>query len=87
MTLETLHKREITMNIHEVASLLGLSESLPYWMAAGGKIPSVHFGGAIRFDSSELAYRYENRLRQDSHNEPMEMQPCGIQAGPATPMP
>jgi excisionase family DNA binding protein len=62
MILETLRKRETTMNIHEVASLLGLSESLLYRMAAAGQIPTVRFCTVVRFDPSELADWYENRL-------------------------
>jgi len=62
MILETLRKRETTMNIHEVASLLGLSESLLYRMAAAGQIPVVRFCTALRFDPAELAEWYENRL-------------------------
>jgi excisionase family DNA binding protein len=62
MILETLRKRETTMNIHEVAELLCLSESLLYRMAAAGQIPSIRFCGALRFDPSELAEWYERRL-------------------------
>ncbi len=62
MILETLRKRETIMNIHEVASLLGLSESLLYRMAAAGQIPTVRFCAAVRFDPSELAAWYENRI-------------------------
>jgi excisionase family DNA binding protein len=62
MILETLQKRETTMNIHEVAALLGLSESLIYRMAAAGQIPTVRFCAAVRFDPSELAVWYESRL-------------------------
>lgn len=65
MILETLRKRETTMNIHEVAELLGLSESLLYRMAAAGQIPSIRFCGALRFDPSELAEWYETRLHSD----------------------
>jgi excisionase family DNA binding protein len=62
MILETLQKRETIMNIHEVATLLGLSESLIYRMAAAGQIPTVRFSAAVRFDPSELAVWYESRL-------------------------
>jgi predicted DNA-binding transcriptional regulator AlpA len=62
MILETLQKRETIMNIHEVACLFGLSESLVYRMAAAGQIPTVRFCAALRFDPSELAAWYENRL-------------------------
>jgi excisionase family DNA binding protein len=62
MILETLRKRESTMNIHEVSELLGLSESLLYRMAAADQIPSIRFCGALRFDPSELADWYERRL-------------------------
>jgi excisionase family DNA binding protein len=59
-----MRKRETTMNIHEVASLLGLSESLLYRMAAAGQIPTVRFCTAVRFDPSELAHWYESRCLQ-----------------------
>jgi excisionase family DNA binding protein len=62
MIIETLRKRESTMNIHEVSELLGLSESLLYRMAAAGQIPTVRFCTAVRFDPAELAEWYENRL-------------------------
>jgi excisionase family DNA binding protein len=48
MILEILQKRETAMNIHEVATLLGLSESLIYRMAAAGQIPTVRFSAAVR---------------------------------------
>jgi len=62
MILETLRQRETNMNIHEVATLFGLSESLIYRMAAAGQIPSLRFCGALRFDPAELADWYERRL-------------------------
>jgi excisionase family DNA binding protein len=62
MILEILRKRETIMNIHEVATLLGLSESLVYRMAASQQIPHVRFRGALRFDPAELAAWYEEHL-------------------------
>ena len=47
MILETLQERKTVMNIHEVATLLGLSQSLIY--------RCTRFCGALRFDPSELA--------------------------------
>jgi excisionase family DNA binding protein len=72
MILETLQKRETVMNIHEVANLLGLSESLVYRMAASYQIPCVRFCGALRFDPSELAAWYEERL--DAHPADLVLQ-------------
>jgi excisionase family DNA binding protein len=72
MILETLQKRETVMNIHEVANLLGLSESLVYRMAASYQIPCVRFCGALRFDPSELAAWYEERLEAHPPRKP----PC-----------
>jgi excisionase family DNA binding protein len=62
MILEILQERKTVMNIHEVATLLGLSQSLIYRMAAANQIPSVRFCGALRFDPSELADWYRGQL-------------------------
>ena len=62
MILETLHERKTVMNIHEVATLLGLSQSLIYRMAAANQIPCVRFCGALRFNPSELAAWYIGQL-------------------------
>jgi excisionase family DNA binding protein len=64
LILETLRKRQTTLNVHEVASLFGLSESLVYRMAARGQLPMVRFSGALRFDPSKLANWYESRLQK-----------------------
>jgi excisionase family DNA binding protein len=79
MILETLQKRETIMNIHEVATLLGLSESLIYSMAASQQIPSVRFRGALRFDPSELAAWYGARLHPSQKKNGVKVQ--GLQAG------
>jgi excisionase family DNA binding protein len=62
MILETLRQRRNAMNIHEVAKIFGLSESLLYRMAAERQIPSVRLAGALRFDPSDLADWYASRL-------------------------
>lgn len=62
MILETLRKRETTLNVREVASLFGLSQSLVYRMAARSQLPMVRFGSALRFDPAALANWYESRL-------------------------
>ena len=54
MILETLQERKTVMNIHEVATLLGLSQSLIY--------RCTRFCGALRFDPSELADWYRGQL-------------------------
>ena len=62
MILENLQERKTVMNIHEVATLLGLSQSLIYRMAAANQIPCTRFCGALRFDPSELADWYRGQL-------------------------
>jgi putative molybdopterin biosynthesis protein len=77
MILEIFQKRETIMNIHEVAELLSLSESLIYRMAAAGQIPCVRFAAALRFDPSELAVWYEGRLQGHPNKPPVPQRLAG----------
>lgn len=45
---------EPLLNIHETAKTLSLSERKVWSLVAGGEIPTVRIGRAVRFDPMDL---------------------------------
>ena len=57
------------LRAHEVAEILGLSKKHVYRMAMLRKLPSVKFGGSLRFPLQELLH-YVERHRRVIHPPP-----------------
>jgi excisionase family DNA binding protein len=53
--IEKLETRTGAMKVSELCELLGVDDKHVYRMAARGKLPSFHVGGAVRFDPQEVA--------------------------------
>ena len=53
--IEQLESRNGAMKASELCALLGVDNKHVYRMAARGKLPSFHVGGAVRFDPQEVA--------------------------------
>ena len=53
--IEKLESRSGAMKVSELCELLGVDDKHVYRMAARGKLPSFHVGGAVRFDPQEVA--------------------------------
>jgi excisionase family DNA binding protein len=54
------------MKVSELSELLGVDDKHVYRMAARGRLPCFHVGGAVRFDPQEVA----NWLRSKYATEP-----------------
>lgn len=48
--VEQLEARNGAMKVSELSELLGVDDKHVYRMAARGRLPSFHVGGAVRFD-------------------------------------
>ncbi len=64
--VEQLEVRSGAMKVSELSELLGVDDKHVYRMAARGRLPSFHVGGAVRFDPQEVA----NWLRSKYATEP-----------------
>lgn len=53
--IEQLEARTGAMKVAELCELLGVDDKHVYRMAARGKLPCFHVGGAVRFDPQEVA--------------------------------
>jgi excisionase family DNA binding protein len=53
--VEQLEARSGAMKVSELSQLLGVDDKHVYRMAARGRLPSFHVGGAVRFDPHEVA--------------------------------
>lgn len=53
--VEQLEARNGAMKVSELSELLGVDDKHVYRMAARGRLPSFHVGGAVRFDPQEVA--------------------------------
>ena len=61
--IEQLESRNGAMKASELCALLGVDNKHVYRMAAKGKLPSFHVGGAVRFDPQEVASWLRARYR------------------------
>ena len=72
MTLiQVLESRREALTVHEVASLLGVSDKHIYEMTADGTLPAFHVGRSVRLDPQDVAdwLRKKRSAAAESRNE------------------
>ena len=64
--VEQLETRTGAMKVSELSELLGVDDKHVYRMAARGRLPSFHVGGAVRFDPHEVANWLRSKYGTDT---------------------